>query len=84
MGEYSIDKPVCKCGRGLSGMDRQSAESQGSVTDRSGGRQLSLNSTLGPGSSGGNSAGFFSNAITHCYSPAWDQGHEEPAYPPVP
>jgi len=40
-------------------MDRQSAGSQDSVTDRSGGRQLSFSSTLGPRSSRGKSAGFF-------------------------
>jgi len=58
MGAHSIDKPVCECGRGLSGIDRQWAGSQDSVTDRSGGRQLSFSSTLGPRCSRGQSAGF--------------------------
>jgi hypothetical protein len=60
MDANSIDKRACKCGRGLSGIDRQSAGSQDSVTDRSrGGRQLSFSSTLGPVCSGVNFAGFF-------------------------
>src|SRR5271157_4391338 len=45
--------------RGLSGVKRQSAGSQDSVTDRFGARQLSFSSTLGPRCSRGNSAGFF-------------------------
>jgi hypothetical protein len=60
MDANSIDKRACNCGRGLSGIARQSAGSQDSVTDRSGGeRQLSFSSTLGQVCSGGNFAGFF-------------------------
>jgi hypothetical protein len=42
MAAYSIDKRVCVNAVGLSGVDRQSAGSQRSVTDHSGGRLLSL------------------------------------------
>jgi hypothetical protein len=95
MDAYSFDKSVCKCGRKLSGVDRQSAGSQDSVRDRCGGRELSFSSTPGPGSSGGNSAGFFQSIDEGPHrsliSPRnaslqsdVDQGHEEPAYPPVP
>ncbi len=59
MDAYSIDKPACMCGSGLSGVNRQSAGSRDSTAGRSGGRQRSFRTTLGARCSGGKSAGFF-------------------------
>ncbi len=91
MDANSIDNPVCVNAVGLSGVDRQSAGSQGSVTDHSGGRQPSSQLNPRPGLFRLQISKVFLNSSTRDHiihrsframprvSPAADQCHEESA-----